>query len=455
MDFTALPPAAGRFLARRLERGRIRFVTSAVLLIALALLAVSFATSDRGRTWFRPPLGADYTGFYTAATILNQAGPNYLYDVEYQDQLYHELLPNLPADECLPYVHPPFVALAFRPLALLPYEWSFGIWLVISAGLYLLGLRTVWASLRGAPPAEWTTVLLLALSFEPFLMEAWQGGQLSAFGFCCLALAWSCEQRGRPFVSGLALGLCLYKPTLLVLVLPMMVVARRIRTLFGFAVCAVGLAGISLLAVGPGVCAEYGQKLLGFARTTTQTSHLILRTWKYVDLNSFLRLLLGGATPWNGPLLLALGIVPLGFLVVSWWRLPKAAEYQRVLVWAATLTATLVLNVYVGVYDTVLAVLGALLTAGIFWQGRTGVGPALPSSFQIMLLLLALTPWVWQPDVARATRVQMYTLVLLALAGYQLRLAHGGQSKPEAPHGLVEGGQFGKTSKPGRHARSF
>src|SRR5262249_53073985 len=168
--------------------------------------------------------------------ILNRSGPDQLYDAEYQDQLYHELLPNLPADECLPYVHPPFVALAFRPLAQLSYEWSFGMWLVISAGLYLLGLWVVWSSLRGVPPADWSTILLLALSFEPFVMETWLGGQLSAFGFCCLALAWAYERRGRPIASGLALGLCLYKPTLLVLVLPMMVVARRFRMLFGFGV---------------------------------------------------------------------------------------------------------------------------------------------------------------------------------------------------------------------------
>ena len=114
-----------------LERHRVRFVCLAILCMSLALLAVSFATSDRGQTVFGASLGADYIGFYAAATILNTAAPDRLYDFALQDEIYHTVLPS---DEGhLPFFHPPFVALAFRPLARLPYAWSFAAWLLLSA----------------------------------------------------------------------------------------------------------------------------------------------------------------------------------------------------------------------------------------------------------------------------------------------------------------------------------
>src|SRR5437763_12599852 len=100
-------------------------------------------------------------------------------------------------------------------------------------------------TLPSLPSADRSLILLLALAFEPFIMECWLGGQLSAFGFFCVALALRLDLAGRPFRSGLVLGLCFYKPTLLVLLLPMLVVGRRFRTLAGMAATGLALLGVS------------------------------------------------------------------------------------------------------------------------------------------------------------------------------------------------------------------
>ena len=149
---------------------------------------------------FGPPLGADFAGFYSAATLLETAPPERLYDFSLQDAIYHTLLPDDPAH--LPYLHPPFVALAFRPLARLPYARAFGIWLLLSGGLYLAGVALTLAVVRSLSRADVVLVLVTALSFEPFIMECWMGGQLSAFGFCCVALALYCLENGRPVAGG-------------------------------------------------------------------------------------------------------------------------------------------------------------------------------------------------------------------------------------------------------------
>jgi hypothetical protein len=399
-------------LARYLGPEYSRFVASSVLVLAAVLLAISFVTHDGGHTLFGPPLGADFNGFYTAGAILNDEGPERLYDREFHYQRAHELLPNLDRDDWLPFVHPPFVAGVFRVFAQLPYAWACAAWLAVSAGLYLLGLAAVGQTLRHLDASDRTTSLLLALAFEPFIMECWQGGQLSAIGFCAVSVAWWCYRTSRPIAAGAALGVCLYKPTLLVLLLPMLVVGRQGRMLLGFALMAVALAGASVLTVGIDVCQSYAAILLGFTQQTTGQGGLVLRTWKYVDLNAFLRLLTGGPSKAHWPLLLALALAPLAYLARLWWRMPSTDDDRQALTWAATITWTPVLNLYVGVYDSVLVVIGALLTIDI---SRRRPLPAL-------LALVFVTPWITQP-LARSAGVQIYTLALAALGVYQLDLA--------------------------------
>lgn len=404
-----------QFVRRRLERGRIHFVCLAVLAMTGVFLAVAFTTASGGRTVFGSDLGADYAGFYAAGTLLERYAPERLYDFELQDQLYHEVLPALEEGARLPYVHPPFVALALRPLARLPYVWSFALWLLLSAGLYLAGVLLMLRPLHVVFAADRTTALLLALSFEPFIMECWLGGQLSSFGLFCVALAWYWQQARRPTAAGLALGFCLYKPTLLVLLVPMLVVARRWRMLAGFAITALTLAGISVLALGWQGCLDYARLLFGFARTTAGGG--VLRTWKYVDLNSFLHLLLGDHGGLSRVLLLALAGPPLGLLAAAWWRLDRGCDAYRNLVWASTLSWTLVANLYVGVYDTLLVVPAALLGAGTLLRDQGGARPVLPPGFQVLLFLLYVSPWVSQ-HLANWAGFQLYTLVLLAFACY-------------------------------------
>jgi hypothetical protein len=401
-----------------LQRGPIRLVCLTLLGLCLTLLVVMFLTSDSGRTYFGPQLGADFAGFYNAGRILNLPGPDpdRLYDLPFQNRMYHELLPNLDEDIVNPFVHPPLVAWLFRPLALLPYEMAFAVWLVISAGLYACGVLLVGRSLPGLSRSDRLDALLIALAFEPFLMECWVGGQFAAVAFFFLAVATHLELAGRPFRSGLALGVLLYKPTMLVLLLPLLAVARRWKTLAGVTVTGVIMAGLSFLILGESVCLSYARTLLQFAGTTTGSS-LVLKEWKWVDLNFFTRLLLGGPSLAQKLLCLLLILPPLTFLVRAWARLDRAPDH-RTLVWAAGVTGTLIVNLYVGIYDTVLVVLAALLTAGVLLR-RTS---ELPAGFRYLLVLLFVTPWLTQP-LAATTGLQVYTLVLTAFGGYQLAQA--------------------------------
>jgi hypothetical protein len=408
------------FVDRRLERDKVRFVAVVILALNVLLAVVSFLTFNGTHSIFGPAPGFDFAGFYSAGRILNDYPPHRLYDLELQDKVFHQVLPGLPPEAKLPYVYPPFFSLLFRPLALLPYAWACLIWMLISAGLYLSGFALLWRSRKAIPADELPIALLLALSFEPFV-ECWLSGQTSAVAFAALALALRFEALRFPFRVGLSLALCLYKPPLLLVIVPMQLIAGRWRVLGGLAVGGLTLAEMSLLAVGWRGCAAYVEHLSTFSQIMSAPS-TEFPSWKFVDLDHFLGLLFGGHPPLQRAIwaLIVLAVVPC--LARFWWGFDDREPPRRSLLWSATLTWTLVLNVYIGTYDAVLAVPGLLLTTDVLCQRAGGLAGALSAEFKSLLALVYLVPWLSQ-FVALSLGFQPFTLILMGLGTHQLTLA--------------------------------
>jgi len=407
-----------RFIERRLNQAYIRTIAIVVLAIFTIVLTVSFATAKRGKTVFGPFLGADFGAFYVAGQIYNNYGPASIYDAELHRRVYKEDFPDAPADEQLLYANAPFFVVPFILLSRLPYSLAYLIWLTISVALFVSGFSILWRALA-LPPELWSTALLVSLSFWPFLVECLAGGQTSAFGFFSLAVAIALENRSR-FWSGVVLALCAYKPTLLLLVVPMLLVTGRWLTIAGLAVGTFILGLISLVVVGLEGCVNFINRLLFFTNATA-SSEGGLRGWKYVDWNAFMRLLMPHQTQVRWAITAAIALVVIALLVVKWWRLRE--ESQRRLLWALTITWTPVLMIYMGIYDsTILVLAGLLLTAELFSRGYRS--DSLPFIFKCLLLALYLSPWFTQ-NIALMTGVQIYTLAIAAFGIYQLPKREG------------------------------
>jgi hypothetical protein len=405
---------------RLLNGERVRGWCGIVLVMYLVLIAVSFATAlrNQGQTVFGTTLGADFPAFYVAGKIINEHGAAELYNRELQGRLYHELFPREDPEALLPYLNAPFFVLPFPLLAQLPYAWAYFCWFLITLALYVAGFTLLWRELEGLPAAAYRTALIIALSFMPFLVECVAGGQTSAVGFFALALAVVLERREQWFWSGAVLALLLYKPTLLVLLGPMVLLTRRWKTLAGMAAGGAGLLGLSALTLGANVTLGWFQTMLGYAQLSTSGASGAasgLRIWKYVDVNAFARALWGG----NGVLRwLTVGVavaVCFPMLVRAWWPRGECTQGNREADWALAIAWTPVLNLYLGVYDVTVIVVSAVLLAA--WQLRQG---GLRVEAKGLFLLLYVTPWLAQP-VAKATGLQLLTVVLAAFGLYVLR----------------------------------
>ena len=264
-------------LASFLTAKRVKNYCLIFIVVNCLMIALSFART-RGVTFSGAPFGGDFIEFYNAGRILNHYGSHRLYDFELQQDLTQEYV----AGFSLPYVTPPYVAILFSPLSLLPFSVAFLIWIFISVALYV-GAGSLIARLELLPRGM---TLLVCLAFPPFLMLAVAGGQISAIGCFIFALWIYLMKRERKFLSGLVLGFLLYKPTLAVFVVPTLLFGRQFRMLFGFGIVATALGTLTVLMLGPGGSIQYLKILREFSALVGQG---LTPAAMHVDLASMVR----------------------------------------------------------------------------------------------------------------------------------------------------------------------
>jgi hypothetical protein len=376
----------------------------AALAIGVILCAVSVLLGFQGRTFLGRPLGGDFIEFYTAGKILNNYAPARIYDLPLAVELQHRTLPSVPDTMMLVFGHAPFVASLFRPFALLPYAWAYVAWLVFSAGVYGLALALLFRTL-GLDAKDSRTGFLMALSWAPFLFETWIGGQLSVVVFFIWVLFFWCLENDWGFPAGVALALCLFKPTLVALPALMLVLGRRWRVVRGLVSGGIAMGLLSVATVGWEGCRAWLSALDVLGRSASGKGD----AWhwaKYLDILAFFHLILGSRAALVAVASGLVAVIAVSWLGLAWWR-SDSRLMDRPL-WAATLCFTLVISPYAPIYDSILLVIAIALV--VAEQGAPAV----------WLLLLYLIPWVTQ-SFAEFLHLQLMTLGLAGFGIWALR----------------------------------
>ena len=360
----------------------------------------------------------EFMAFYTVGRMLNESS-RALYDSTAFLEAYDRLFPREARGAPL-YAHAPFEALLFRPFAYLPFKSALVAWQIVSIVLVAAGFILTWRTAPALPRDSLPIALVLALSFQPVSVALIFNGQVTAVIFFWLALAIWLDRRGRQYQAGGVLSLCLAKPTLLILLLPMLAVGRRWRALGGFACGGAVLTGVSAAVVGWRGNLDYVLTLLRFGKVTTASDEAFSPPSLYIDLNSFTRMLTGCSGVVSLLIVATIGAILAPALLGIWRRAPARWTSAWGLTWACTITWTTLLNIYVPRYDTPIVVLGTLLMVdALLASGSQGLR-GLP---QIFFALLYVVPWIEPVPVKGLGLLQPYTVVLAAFGIYQLWLA--------------------------------
>jgi Glycosyltransferase family 87 len=204
----------------------------------ILLITVAWAATIDGplSTSTRPSWVTDAPNYYAAAERLNAGHP--LYELGPSDRKLA-----LAGWEPAPLLSPPLIAVAWRPLAGLPIDFTITVWTLI--GLLSLIGSCLWLVWRSGPA---TSIGVLILSI-PIGLTAWSGN-VQTLLTPALCLAWIWHAGAKPArigaVAGVGAVLKLASAPLLV----WMVVTRQTRALAAFAVFAASAALISVAGAG-------------------------------------------------------------------------------------------------------------------------------------------------------------------------------------------------------------
>jgi hypothetical protein len=362
-----------------------------------------------------PPIASGFTYFYGVGKIVDQYPPQKLYDAHFQEAIFNQIWP-IKSAFYGPSPYPPFVALFFSLLARLPFNAAYFLWIGIALLLYIAG---VYASARlvfSKEPLSLSLFLCLALAYYPFFYGTLLNGRISSIEVCSVGIAILLETRAKPFRSGLALSFLTYKPTLLLLVVPMLLLTRRFKAISGFLAGFAVLATIASAFTGLAIWPEYLRFLVSFGKSLGNSGRIVLNYARYIDGNAFLHSIAGGRSPVGRLLLAGAGAAIAIALATLLWRSARGGTAEQYLAWAATLTWTLILNVYVPIYDSVLVVIAIALTLGalrnLHWTRAAG-------RIQTLSLWILAASWVSE-RLAEHYRVQILSILLAALAIAQL-----------------------------------
>ena len=243
----------------------IRVSTLTVIFSFLALIVFAWIgevtwtfnveTSDR-----------DIVQFYTGALLIQSGHAAQLYDLESQKALQKTLLqgrdPRYGGWELLPFLSPPFVALALAPFASLSlpifYTLSGAVQWVLIFGL-MLALQH---SVTGWPQSWRLALALLTVVWLP-LSWALMQGQVSILLALSFTLAYLALRANRNILAGIILSVLWIKPQYVVLVLPALLIWRNWRGAGAFAGASLGLLAASWITVGSDGLIAYARLLTG------------------------------------------------------------------------------------------------------------------------------------------------------------------------------------------------
>jgi hypothetical protein len=369
--------------------------------IAALLILLPVLTNERKP---RVSRSLDFVFIYGGCTLVASSRSN-LYVPRIQRQMLETIAP-LPTESGVYgyFMYPPFVPLVFSPLSHLSYWHAYRVYQAISAVLYLFGLFLLIRRFISHDASLARMMIPFALAYLPFIAYTWVSGQLSVVGFVAIAMALSSLKKGNLFRSGLALSLCCYKPTLLILLLPMLLFRRQFRSLFGFATGAVTLVLAAAIAYGWQIWVAYMHFLRYFAGDMERLRTLM----KYADLTAFFSLLLG---PRSAPLLALLcGLAMLPLLIRS-WRYNNDSLHRC---WASTLTWTMVLGPYVPLYDTTLIIPSMIVSS-------SQPSFRLHRFFAPALLMVFACSWISE-ELVLLVHLQLLTVAIAIFGWMQLRI---------------------------------
>jgi hypothetical protein len=363
----------------------------------------------------------DFLAFYSAGRLVLEGHATSLHDQAALRALQFGISHReVGAAGYMPYLNPPFFALAMSPLALVSEPAARALWFLLNVGLAIYSAFSITRGLRGRAR---TVGYLLVLGSVP-VYWALSEGQVSILMLAAALQALGLARARRPLAAGAWLSVLWLKPHLAVLALVGLLVCGRRREALGMMAVVVGVTAASLLVIPFAAYSSYVAYLLDVLVThVSSAGNAVSTAWSgpintFQGINGLTNAYLPGA-----PALVVTSLAALvGAALAGAWLLatrtvrPGVATDGARLMLAATIMLALLLDPHLYNQDTILA----LLAAPVLMAGRPRLLPLLAivgltdSVLVDQAVLVHPFPWLcllftvavlWRPALATAMRL--------------------------------------------------
>jgi hypothetical protein len=349
----------------------------------------------------------DFTVYYTGATILREGRGHQIYSRQVQYEVQEGFTGHIPFRRGpLPYIHPPFEALVFVPLTLLPYSQAFLVWDLLTVGMLFAVtalLRRSVVTLRSIP--LWQFVIA-ALSFFPVFSCLLQG-QDSVLQLLLCLLGFNALNRKADLLGGGWLALAAFKFQFIVPLMLLLFLWKRWRSAIGFAAVAALLALVSIALSGMESLLHYPRYVLEIVRNAG------LGGVPPELLPNLHGLAMGWPPPFSGvvgiALALLISVVLFLFAVRTGWNseAPDAFELQ----FSLAIVVSVLIAWQTNLHDLCLLILPLILVTDYCIRSRPRT-PALRSAILLPALPVLISP-LWMALWLVAAKVNLMAIPLL------------------------------------------
>lgn len=230
-----------------------KYAIKIIWIFLFSLIIFSYGSEIKSLYKFLLIGGGDFAGYYTVGKIALIGKTESLYELETQKFFS----PFLKKDELpfLPYFHPPYEALIFIPFALLGYLNAFLAWNIFNVVLLIFSNYLIFSIYKeNFAKNEKLNLLSVgimtfsSLAFFPALCNL-INGQDSILLFSLFLLSLKYFYKSRPIVSGLILGLAVFKPHIALLLAGSLIPRSGKKMFFSFFLSATFCALISFFMI--------------------------------------------------------------------------------------------------------------------------------------------------------------------------------------------------------------
>ena len=339
----------------------VRIYPRAVLGAIVCTVVVLLAGGGSGR------LGGDLPAFYGAGRIVLDGDVAHLYSHQRQHAAQLDLFPAAEARSYLYFPYPPFVALPYALLALLPFLQAYAVHVAAMAACLVAATHIVRRSLA-IPVGNRHLMLAAAMSFYP-LFRAVSGGQNTALSLLAIVAGFALVERRRDFLAGLVMGVLWFKPQFALTFLGLWLIERRHRAVFGVLTAAAVLYAAGSALAGPDWPAWWWREGVSSFDSRDQT----VNAANSVGFLGVAEALFGIGRPMALAVGLTLAALTAGILIVRAFHAGASTQWHRAGVAAA---GCVLLSPHAMYYDAGLTALPLLLAVvhGTPLQRRVAVG---------------------------------------------------------------------------------